>query len=216
MLILLMKEFIEKTIEVLGMEYKEIIYRSFTTEPRIRRINFGYTISSERCKNVMEHLWNMGLKELATYEVLENTVALCIGMDRRTIRRYIGFPITNRKNGATSWVKGYLERLGYIERVKNRNYLLNHFKVNRDYHCETVPLSATLTSRFVDESQKVAKEVMCVRLEERRSTEREEFEERKTFLASTIEKINNNNNNNTHTNRSSESTQKWVVEDGER
>ncbi len=206
-----MKESIGKITEAFKMEYREITYKSFTTEPRIRRINFGYTISSERCKNVMEHLWSLGIKDLATYDMLENAVSLCVGMDRRTIRRYIGFPITNKKNGATSWVKGYLERLGYIERVKARNYVLNHFKVNRNYHYETIPLSATLTLPFVDESQQVVKEVMCVCLEDRHSSERGFGG--KAFHP-TIEMINNNNNN-THTNRSSESKSNICKEDGE-
>ena len=199
MFILLMKESIEKITEVSQMEYKEITYKSlsFTTEPKTRKkINFGYTIIGERCKNVMEHLWSLGIKELATYDVLENAVALCVGMDRRTIRRYIGFAVVNKKNGGRSWVKGYLERLGLIERFKNGNYFVNHFKVNRDYHYEITPLSATLTSPFVDESHKVkmTKDDLCVCLD-KPSSERGFGE--KAFHP-TIETINNNNNN-THT-----------------
>lgn len=104
----------------------------------------------------MKHLWQMGFKHrtLVRKEPIESAIFYCVGGDYRTIKKYLGFRRLLRKGNAlnppqTLYVKGYLERLLYIERAKAGNYLLRHEAVPLNYHyveqlTPQVPLLQTL------------------------------------------------------------------------
>lgn len=130
-------------------ETHELIERTFTTEPKYRRrIRRGHTIVIERCKDVMEGLWQDGYRKKCTKKDLDRMVFLCAGGDKRTIRKYIGYYRTR----ARRYVPGYLQRLGYIEKITGHGlkaiYILNHFKVNRSYHYQQtrIPSKPPLSS----------------------------------------------------------------------
>ena len=108
----------------------EIIERSFTTEPKIKRIRRGHTIIIERCQQVMEHLWDMGFtyNAVVSSQPIENAVFYCVGGDYRTIKKYVGFAVTIRRGNdyepsQTKRVPGYLEKLHYVDKTGKGLYL---------------------------------------------------------------------------------------------
>jgi hypothetical protein len=107
---------------------------AFTTEPRLR-IRRGHNITIRRCYEVAKHLWQCGIRDKATREELENAIFYCVGGDHRTANRYIGRWLFSRpvKSGGVivdparkiKYVKGYLERLHFIESSGLGKYELN-------------------------------------------------------------------------------------------
>lgn len=112
---------------------------TFTTEPKTRRhLTRGAFISGNRAAEFMQHLWEVGLKKLCRYEVLEFEFIQFFGTnDKRTIERYIGRPEQTIRSKGSSTVRinrtsgkvalfdysnnrkicrkqGLLENLGYI------------------------------------------------------------------------------------------------------
>jgi len=77
--------------------------RPFTTEPkRGRRKPNKTSVSLERAKLFMEHLWSKGLKE-CSYETLEFEFIQCFGTnEQRVIEKYIGRPARTIHYGSTS------------------------------------------------------------------------------------------------------------------
>jgi len=181
------------------------IQKTFTTEPKTsRRIKRGHTTILWRCQDVMESLYrNLGLKDQATLKEIQDEVFLCCGGDYRTVRKYVG---SNKvlKSGATKHYNGYLEKVGYIKRVKPNLFKLYHLKVSRPYHyTESLPLSPSPPSTFDEIVMQAGGKIIqrrnvCVPV-----INNEELG--KTSEEAKAIKLINNNNNNTHTNRSSES-----------
>jgi len=184
--------------EKITLEKKLTIERSFTTEPKRFRIKRGHTIVSKRCKDVMESLYkNHKLKETCDRDTLENEIFLCAGGDYRTIRKYLGFCISF-KNGGRKKIKGYLERLRFIETVNPKLFLLNHWRVNRPYHYQE-SLSPNPPLPTFDEIQDSHRKNVCVQELADENVRGCGVEAKASIL------IKNNNNNNTHTNQLSES-----------
>jgi hypothetical protein len=123
--------------------------RAFTTEPKTgRRRPNKSSISLERAKLFMEHLWSKGLKE-CSYETLEFEFIQCFGTnEQRVIEKYIGRPArtihygsttvyrVNKVNGKVAVFeyqnvrkvqskKGLLEVWGFVSKNGER-YVLHH------------------------------------------------------------------------------------------
>jgi hypothetical protein len=166
----------------------------FTTEAKyFRRIRRGHNITIERCKDIMESFYPAKTVSKAQ---LENMVAQCVGMDYRTIKRYVGFSIYSRGKGGdpdrfVKHIQGYLERLYYIQEAEKPNvFVLNHNLVERDYHVE----NRVLSSINEESIPKVSIDKMCV-CSDREASERGEAKENDVRHTSTT----TNNNNTTHT-----------------
>jgi len=139
---------------------------TFTAKPKTFRIRRGKTIVIRRCQEVMHHLWMMGLKNRVRHEPIESAIFYCVGGDYRTIKKYLGFRITLRKGNAieppqTRWVQGYLERLHYIDRAGNGEYVLRHECVPLNYHYEE-KFDFLAHSECPNEESSSSKEEMCV------------------------------------------------------
>jgi len=121
---------------------------SFTTRPKTRR-HKKHTVSLDRARRFMFHLWCKGLKE-CSYETLEYEFVQCFGTNEpRVLARYLGKPKRkvyysgssvvriNRLNGKIAHFeyqnertiqhkKGLLEILGYISQEEKGRYRLHH------------------------------------------------------------------------------------------
>ena len=186
----------------------EIIERSFTTEPKIKRIRRGHTIIIERCQQVMEHLWDMGFtyNAVVSSQPIENAVFYCVGGDYRTIKKYVGFAVTIRKGNdyepsQTKRVPGYLEKLHYVDRTGKGLYVLRHESVPLPYHYneELIPPQTPLTN--VGETALESKDVLCVRHGEGYS----KGKSLRNLAVSQHSSKNIQQQHNTHTNQLSES-----------
>jgi len=123
---------------------------SFTTEPKNGRRKPNKTsISLEKAKVFMEHLWSKGLKE-CSYETLEYEFIQCYGTNEsRVLARYLGTPARTIRYGGSSVVrlnrvdgkvahfeyqnmrttqckKGLLEFLGFVSKKKGDRFVLHH------------------------------------------------------------------------------------------
>jgi hypothetical protein len=123
--------------------------RSFTTEPkRGKRKPNKTSVSLERAKLFMEHLWSKGLKE-CSYETLEFEFIQCFGTNEpHVLVKYLGKPARTVHHGGSSVVRvnrvngkvahfeyqnvkrvqpkrGLLEVLGFVFKNGER-YVLRH------------------------------------------------------------------------------------------
>lgn len=177
-------------------ETHELIERTFTTQPKYRRrIRRGHTIIIERCKDIMQALWQDNFRVRCTKKDLDRMVFLCAGGDYRTRNKYIGY----YREQARELVDGYLQRLGFIQRIggsaRNGVYLLNHFKVNRDYHVKQAKISPI---RAPNNESMPCINKMCVSNRE----DKEQHVAMAVTVASDGNELINNNNIPTHTQKS--------------
>jgi hypothetical protein len=92
----------------------------------------------------MEELWNEGYRKQISYHTLKHFIMLVCGGFRTTVNDYLGtrdkyYRSRGRKGVLKSKGRpGYLERFGFIEKVKNSRaplVCLHHERVDRPYHC---------------------------------------------------------------------------------
>jgi len=110
--------------------------KTFTTAPKTWR--HGHFISGDRCRVLMQHLWEKGLRVNCSYTTLKYEFIMCFGTnDPRTVEKYIGRPKQilrksgismvrmNRATGTTSQYsyshkrhitrkEGLMQALGYL------------------------------------------------------------------------------------------------------
>jgi hypothetical protein len=123
---------------------------SFTTEPKsgMRKPN-KTSVTLERAKLFMEHLWSKGLRE-CSYSTLEYEFIQCFGTNEpRVLERYLGRPKSvehhpgstivrlNRQSGNIAKFdymntrriqpkKGLLEILGFVSQEEGGRFILHH------------------------------------------------------------------------------------------
>jgi hypothetical protein len=123
--------------------------KSFTTEPKSGRRKPNKTsVSLERAKLFMEHLYSKGLRE-CSYETLEFEFIQCFGTNEpHVLTKYLGKPARTLHHGGSSVVRvnkvngkvahfeyqnvksvqakrGLLEVLGFVSK-KGERYMLHH------------------------------------------------------------------------------------------
>jgi hypothetical protein len=124
--------------------------QSFTTEAKSGRRKPNKTsVTLERAKLFMEHLWSKGLKE-CSYETLEYEFIQCYGTnEHEVLEKYLGKPKRtihyggcsvvrlNKVNGKVAHFeyqntrtiqhkKGLLEILGFVTQEEGGRFILNH------------------------------------------------------------------------------------------
>lgn len=201
----------------------------FDTTPKIS-IRRGRTITLRRCQEVMKNLWQRGYRTICEHEQIKSAVFFCVGQDYRTLRAYAGYNRTIKKArkfspALTVWEKGYLEKLRYIRRSKNAQWLLFHEVVPLTYHNEQTRLLFPPAPPHHNKNEYITvKEATTERIESREKPVTLEKHSKDVLcvyntgdatLGSNGNNGNNGNNNNsdTHTKQLSESIPELTAEE---
>lgn len=137
--------------------------KTFTTEPKTRR-HARHSISGNRCRKFMLHLWRHGFRESCHYKALRIQFIQCFETnDARVIEKYVGRPTSIRRYSGSTVVRqnrnssriayfmysnqrtveaktGLMEILGYITLHEKSGWVTLHHDV-MSYYTKQAPLN---------------------------------------------------------------------------
>lgn len=129
-------------------------------KPRVRRRSPIY----RKCEDLMEELWNEGYRKQISCHILRHFIMLVCGGFRTTVNDYLGTRNKYyRSRGRRGVLKkkgrpGYLERFGFIEKVKgSRAPLVNlhHERVDRSYHHMQINIVSFSLSKDAEANERI-------------------------------------------------------------